>query len=108
MALCEDLPLVLGGAAANCTSTDIHTASYHLVGVDLQNLDRLREKLDMSGVQDYLPTLLLAECVLVYMREEEVHRLLSYFANKFHTALFINYEQVAFYRPLPIFSHFLN
>lgn len=41
-----------------------------------------------------LPTLLVAECVLVYMTPEQSANLLKWAANSFETAMFINYEQV--------------
>ncbi|PNJ33149.1 LCMT1 isoform 11, partial [Pongo abelii] len=41
-----------------------------------------------------LPTLLIAECVLVYMTPEQSANLLKWAANSFETAMFINYEQV--------------
>uniref|UniRef100_A0A8C8TPJ3 Leucine carboxyl methyltransferase 1 n=1 Tax=Peromyscus maniculatus bairdii TaxID=230844 RepID=A0A8C8TPJ3_PERMB len=41
-----------------------------------------------------LPTLLITECVLVYMTPEQSASLLKWAANSFKTAMFINYEQV--------------
>ncbi|XP_040829114.1 leucine carboxyl methyltransferase 1 isoform X3 [Ochotona curzoniae] len=41
-----------------------------------------------------LPTLLIAECVLVYMTPEQSANLLKWAARSFHTAMFVNYEQV--------------
>ncbi|KAK7833265.1 hypothetical protein U0070_017264 [Myodes glareolus] len=41
-----------------------------------------------------LPTLLIAECVLVYMTPEQSANLLKWAASSFETAMFINYEQV--------------
>lgn len=41
-----------------------------------------------------LPTLLIAECVLVYMTPEQSANLLKWAANSFEAAMFINYEQV--------------
>ncbi|XP_069341999.1 leucine carboxyl methyltransferase 1 isoform X4 [Eulemur rufifrons] len=41
-----------------------------------------------------LPTLLIAECVLVYMTPEQSANLLKWAANSFETAMLINYEQV--------------
>ncbi|XP_037596530.1 leucine carboxyl methyltransferase 1 isoform X3 [Cebus imitator] len=43
---------------------------------------------------DGLPTLLIAECVLVYMTPEQSANLLKWAANSFEVAMFINYEQV--------------
>lgn len=41
-----------------------------------------------------LPTVLLAECVLIYMTQEHSAGLLKWAAGIFPTAMFINYEQV--------------
>uniref|UniRef100_A0A2K6CTG6 Leucine carboxyl methyltransferase 1 n=1 Tax=Macaca nemestrina TaxID=9545 RepID=A0A2K6CTG6_MACNE len=41
-----------------------------------------------------LPTLLIAECVLVYMTPEQSANLLKWAASSFEAAMFINYEQV--------------
>uniref|UniRef100_A0A8W4FGX5 Leucine carboxyl methyltransferase 1 n=1 Tax=Sus scrofa TaxID=9823 RepID=A0A8W4FGX5_PIG len=41
-----------------------------------------------------LPTLLVAECVLVYMTPEQSANLLKWAANSFETAMLINYKQV--------------
>lgn len=41
-----------------------------------------------------LPTLLLSECVLVYMTPSQSSSLVHWAAQTFHTAMFINYEQV--------------
>lgn len=41
-----------------------------------------------------LPTLLITECVLVYMTPEQSANLIKWAANSFGTAMFINYEQV--------------
>lgn len=41
-----------------------------------------------------LPTLLITECVLVYMTPEQSANLLKWAASSFKTAMFINYEQV--------------
>lgn len=42
-----------------------------------------------------LPTLLLSECVLVYMTPSQSSNLVRWAAETFHTAMFINYEQVS-------------
>lgn len=41
-----------------------------------------------------LPTLLVAECVLVYMTPQQSASLLKWAASTFPVAMFINYEQV--------------
>ncbi|KAI1896018.1 hypothetical protein AGOR_G00090480 [Albula goreensis] len=41
-----------------------------------------------------LPTLFMAECVLVYMTPEQSSKLVRWVADTFPTAMFVNYEQV--------------
>lgn len=41
-----------------------------------------------------LPTLLITECVLVYMSPEQSANLIKWAASSFGTAMFVNYEQV--------------
>ncbi|XP_059479780.1 leucine carboxyl methyltransferase 1 [Neocloeon triangulifer] len=74
--------------------TDLHSANYHLVGVDLRQLSNVQKKLVDSEIDWSVPTLLLAECVLVYVEPEHIRSLLSFLASQLASALFVNYEQV--------------
>ncbi|KAM9715833.1 leucine carboxyl methyltransferase 1 isoform 2-T2 [Menidia menidia] len=48
----------------------------------------------LLGTHQMLPTLLLSECVMVYMTPLQSSNLAHWAAETFHTAMFINYEQV--------------
>ncbi|KMY90407.1 leucine carboxyl methyltransferase 1 isoform X1 [Drosophila simulans] len=74
--------------------TDLHGPSYHLMGVDLRNLDEVDSKLQQAEVDYSLPTIFLAECVLVYIEAQNCRNLLKWIAQKFQAAVFVNYEQV--------------
>uniref|UniRef100_A0A2K6TEX8 Leucine carboxyl methyltransferase 1 n=1 Tax=Saimiri boliviensis boliviensis TaxID=39432 RepID=A0A2K6TEX8_SAIBB len=67
---------------------------YAVIGADLRDLSQLEEKLKKCNMNTQLPTLLIAECVLVYMTPEQSANLLKWAANSFEVAMFINYEQV--------------
>ncbi|XP_004476025.1 leucine carboxyl methyltransferase 1 [Dasypus novemcinctus] len=67
---------------------------YAIIGADLRDLSELEEKLKKCNMNTQLPTLLIAECVLIYMTPEQSANLLKWAANSFETAMFINYEQV--------------
>nr|BAB15270.1 unnamed protein product [Homo sapiens] len=67
---------------------------YAVIGADLRDLSELEEKLKKCNMNTQLPTLLIAECVLVYMTPEQSANLLKWAANSFERAMFINYEQV--------------
>ena len=72
----------------------MHATNYHLVGADLRNVDELFGKFKISEVNFDLPTIFLAECVLVYMEPKNCFNLLRALSERFSNAAFINYEQV--------------
>lgn len=74
------------------SSTDLHAGNYHCIGVDIRNITQLETKLNQAEVNFNKPTLFLTECVLVYIENECVNRLLSWISSKFKAALFVNYE----------------
>ncbi|KAI5756248.1 leucine carboxyl methyltransferase 1 isoform X6 [Diaphorina citri] len=76
------------------TSSDLHSDDYHLVGADLGKLDEVKTKLQECDIEFNAPTLFIAECVLVYVDCDASHSLLSWFAQKFNHACFVNYEQI--------------
>uniref|UniRef100_A0A674MEG0 Leucine carboxyl methyltransferase 1 n=1 Tax=Takifugu rubripes TaxID=31033 RepID=A0A674MEG0_TAKRU len=67
---------------------------YCIIGADLRDISALDEKLKKFHLNPDLPTVLLSECVLVYMTPSQSSNLLRWAAEIFHTAMFINYEQV--------------
>ncbi|XP_014663738.1 PREDICTED: leucine carboxyl methyltransferase 1-like [Priapulus caudatus] len=74
--------------------TDLHSSIYHLVAADLRNLKEFDSKLVESQIDKSLPTLFIAECVLVYMETNLSAQLLQWISDNFKTSFFINYEQV--------------
>ncbi|CAH1175884.1 unnamed protein product [Phaedon cochleariae] len=74
------------------SSTDLHAGNYHCIGVDIRNISQLEIKLRQAEVNFDRPTLFIAECVLVYIENECVNRLLTWISSKFKAGLFVNYE----------------
>uniref|UniRef100_A0A8C2SBY5 Leucine carboxyl methyltransferase 1 n=2 Tax=Capra hircus TaxID=9925 RepID=A0A8C2SBY5_CAPHI len=72
----------------------LDSTRYAIIGADLRDIADLEEKLKKCNMSTQLPTLLIAECVLVYMTPEQSANLLKWAANSFEAAMFINYEQV--------------
>ncbi|BES92462.1 leucine carboxyl methyltransferase [Nesidiocoris tenuis] len=89
---------LLEGLGPDCevrlSSTELHGGNYHLVGADLRNVNEVASKMRESEVNFQLPTLFLAECVLVYIESISVANLLRWIISRFPTAMFLNYEQV--------------
>uniref|UniRef100_A0A670XX11 Leucine carboxyl methyltransferase 1 n=1 Tax=Pseudonaja textilis TaxID=8673 RepID=A0A670XX11_PSETE len=72
----------------------LDTSRYAIVGGDLRDLPKLEEQLKKCHMDPDLPTLLLTECVLIYMTTEHSGGLIKWVATTFRSAMFINYEQV--------------
>ncbi|KAF4800865.1 Leucine carboxyl methyltransferase 1 [Turdus rufiventris] len=75
-------------------SHSLDSSRYSIVGADLRCSADLEEKLRKHGLDGHLPTLLVAECVLVYMTPQQSANLLRWAASTFPVAMVINYEQV--------------
>lgn len=74
---------------------NLHAHTYKLTGLDLRNITEVEAKVKESDLEYTLPTLFLAECVLVYMTLQKSSQLLKWIAEKFKSAFFINYEMVS-------------
>lgn len=74
---------------------DLHSDGYHLLGCDLACLSEVRRKLAsaVAGAGAEAPTLVLAECVLVYLRAEAAAALLRELASRFPRSALVVYEQ---------------
>ena len=73
---------------------DLHASDYNLVAADIRNLTELDRKLSECGIDKRLPTVFIAECVLVYMESVHSKKLVEWISQNFLSAFFINYEQV--------------
>jgi len=76
------------------SKTELHGTNYHLVAADLGNIQNLEQKLIESEVDFACPTLILAECVLVYINSTRTSEVAKWISDKFQAATFINYEQL--------------
>ncbi|CAB3402916.1 unnamed protein product [Caenorhabditis bovis] len=73
--------------------SDLHAGNYHLVGADLRQLNEFHVKLNTCNLDKSLPTIFIAECVLVYMSAQNSADLLKSLSEAFKTCAFVNYEQ---------------
>ncbi|KAI4503541.1 hypothetical protein M0802_000944 [Mischocyttarus mexicanus] len=76
------------------STIDLHAANYHLIGTDLRDINEVEKKFSQAEVDFDLPTMFLAECVLVYSDTREVSALLHWLSNNFLNSLFVSYEQI--------------
>lgn len=96
---CSELKNLLSSFKIECTS-DTASASispfYHILPTDLRDIEQLQHTvLNTAGIDPFLPTFILAECVLVYMTSAEGSSLLSWLASTFSSSSAIAvYEQI--------------
>ena len=113
-----------GNEATLCMTSgknELHSLHYHLISGDLRNMSHLGDQLLSTGLDTRykrphvpvlsispshptyssppshihsLPTLFLAECVLVYMEPEKSKEVVQWAGANFTTALFVNYDPV--------------
>ncbi|PAA55107.1 hypothetical protein BOX15_Mlig027371g3 [Macrostomum lignano] len=74
---------------------ELHADPYHIVPADLRDPAAVVSTLRSScGLDADLPTIFLAECVLVYLPVESSEKLLAQLANQFTKSALLHYEQV--------------
>lgn len=67
---------------------------YQLHSCDVTDLAAVASAFEAAGIDFSLPTLCVAECVLVYLPPEAAAALIAMTAAQFETVLFLNYEQI--------------
>ena len=65
---------------------------YRLLAADINNIPQVEGALAAAGFQPQDPTLLIAECVLVYLRPEASAALLSWFGQRCPSAVMVAFE----------------
>ena len=90
------LASVAGGeeGEVRLNKTDLHSSRYHLIAADFTDLQALQAKLTESEVDFLCPTLVLAECALVYVSPAKSSALAAWLAEAFTSLVFVNYEQL--------------
>ncbi|CAK6432315.1 unnamed protein product [Pipistrellus nathusii] len=87
------------------SSLCLESSDYHILGLDLRQLERLDQALTAAGLGQAAPTLLLAEAVLTYLEPDNAAALIAWAAQRFPNALFVIYEQM---RPHDTFGLFMQ
>ncbi|KAH7387604.1 hypothetical protein KP509_16G032100 [Ceratopteris richardii] len=72
----------------------IFSDHYKLLPADLRDLSSLDLILDQANIDPSLPTLILAECVLIYLDPDVSRALVQWAGKKFPNSIFIVYEQI--------------
>jgi O-methyltransferase involved in polyketide biosynthesis len=65
-----------------------------LIAADLRDHDGLKTKFEALNIDYSLPTLVFAECVLIYLPTKMSNEVLKYFADSFQNVHFLNWEMM--------------
>lgn len=90
------------GEDIKCNSSELHSNCYHLISFDLRTIstsanapNEFKNKLiTQCGMDVNLPTIILSECVLVYLDNSSSSSVLRWLTDTFKAIFLINYEQV--------------
>lgn len=73
------------------TDQSLHAGNYAIIGGDLRNIEHLKQILKQN-LDIQIPTLFVAECVLVYLEPEEGNSVIQVVSSMFPTATFVVYD----------------
>ena len=76
------------------TPAELHSSDYDIISTDMRQLEHFTKHLECCHLDMTLPTLVVSECVLVYMEVQHSNNLLRWLADNIQTVFFVNYEQV--------------
>jgi tRNA wybutosine-synthesizing protein 4 len=76
---------------------EIISEHYRLLPADLRDLKDLDRVFLQATLDPKQPTLIIAECVLIYLEPHVSRAVVKWAADKFETAAFVIYEQVSYH-----------
>jgi tRNA wybutosine-synthesizing protein 4 len=96
MSKAQSMQALMKTAAPCLTKQRVSLAdgTYHLLSADLRDVKGTVAALSAAGANPAAPTLIIAECVLVYMEPADSAALLAALSSAFSQAVFVNYEML--------------
>ena len=73
-------------------SDSLKSDVYNFIKCDLRDISLLTSLLGLTGIEQNVPTLFLAECVLIYMPVQSSTDIIKWVADYFSDSVFVNYE----------------
>lgn len=76
---------------------DIEADGYKLIESDVRDGAIITDKLRQMGIDSTLPTLVITECLLIYMRAEDTKQVLDWTMDYFGAegdVAYVNYEMI--------------
>ena len=78
-------------------TNDLVSAGYKLLESDVRDSEIIKKKLSSVGVNPSLPTLIITECLLIYMKAEDTLGVLNWTMDLFGAEgelAYVNYEMI--------------
>eukprot|EP01029_Cantina_marsupialis_P028468 TRINITY_DN776200_c0_g1_i1.p1 TRINITY_DN776200_c0_g1~~TRINITY_DN776200_c0_g1_i1.p1 ORF type:complete len:340 (+),score=98.35 TRINITY_DN776200_c0_g1_i1:21-1040(+) len=73
---------------------ELISEDYSIMTGDLRETEEVKENLRKAGIDFSLPTMIISECVLVYIEPAEASKLIGDLCDMFSSAVFATYEQI--------------
>ncbi len=90
----KDTPILPGLQNLNITSSRINSSNYSLIDCDITNITEFNTELKDLKIDFNQPTIIIAECLLVYIKKEITFDLLTNFTKLFKNVMFIEYDLI--------------
>jgi len=81
-------------AASDINQSNLVGPVYSIISADLANLDQIASNLEQCELDSSLPTLLISECVFIYMEPEHSNALMQWATSTFDMCGVMIYEQI--------------
>ncbi|KAJ4775139.1 Leucine carboxyl methyltransferase 1 [Rhynchospora pubera] len=73
---------------------EVASSNYKLLPIDIRDVQKLDDMINITQLDPCLPTFIIAECVLIYLDPASTRSIVGWAASKFSTAIFFLYEQI--------------
>ncbi|KXS12054.1 leucine carboxyl methyltransferase 1-like protein [Gonapodya prolifera JEL478] len=91
----EQLSRSLGTIDISSGGAELHSQAFHILPGDLRTFHpSITDALVKSGFNKDIPTLILSECVLVYLDPSRGDSIISWCSENLRRAVFVTYEQI--------------
>ncbi|XP_078173604.1 leucine carboxyl methyltransferase [Carex rostrata] len=73
---------------------EVVSSNYKLLPIDIRDVQKLDDMINITQLDPSLPTFIITECVLIYLDPASTRSIVGWAATKFSTAIFFLYEQI--------------
>ena len=93
----EDATAIGNKEGSPLSDGELDAPGYKLLAGDVRDADIMKNKLKGTGIDGSLPTLIMTECILIYMRADDTQSILAWTKEYFGAEgdlAYLNYEMI--------------